>query len=158
LHRLLLRAVSIDQVFARAAQHDLARDADRCIVLEADRRFWLVAIVEDECHRGFGDARLATLVDEVTGAAAGAQEFEASDSQTEADGVEDVGFSGSVQAGDRIEGRVPACDDGSHGVRLEAVDDQLGYPHGGSLWSASSVCRRMLRRLVLAPVVSVLRR
>jgi hypothetical protein len=63
LDRLLLRAMSIDEVFACAAEHDLSCDRYLTIFLEADGRLFLVTVVEDDRHAGFGYACLAAFVD-----------------------------------------------------------------------------------------------
>jgi len=65
LDRLLLCAVAIDKVLARAAEHDLPSDRNLGIFFEANGRFGFVAVVEDYGDAGFGNARLAAFVDEV---------------------------------------------------------------------------------------------
>lgn len=57
--------MSVDQVFACAAQHDLSGDADLRIFFEADGGFFLVAIVEDDGDASFSDACLSSLVDQI---------------------------------------------------------------------------------------------
>jgi structural maintenance of chromosome 2 len=44
----------------------------------------------------------------------------------------------TLQTGNRVEGGVPAGNNGAHGVRLEAIDDQLGDAHRGDGYVASS--------------------
>ena len=65
LYALLLRAVSIDEVFARSAQHDLPGDRYLRMFLEAYGALGLVAVVEYDGNTRFRDARLTALVDEV---------------------------------------------------------------------------------------------
>ena len=57
--------MSIDQVFARAAEHNLARHGYLSVFLEADGRFLLVAVIEHDGDAGLGNACLPALVDEV---------------------------------------------------------------------------------------------
>lgn len=120
LHRLLLRAVAIDQVFRRAPQHDLSRYRDGGVFLEADGRSLLVFVVEHNGDAGLCHAGLAALVDEILEVLR-ADGGEVGDAEDEADGVEDVGFSGAVEAGDGVEGFVPARDYGADGIGLEAL-------------------------------------
>ena len=70
---------------------------------------------------GLGDASLPSFVDEVARAAVRAQQLEASNSETKAYRVEYVGLPRTVQASDRVEGGIPARNDGTDGVRLEAL-------------------------------------
>jgi hypothetical protein len=65
LHRLLLRSMPIDEVFARPSEHNLARNADLRILLEADGRLLFIPIVKHYGDACFGDSRLAALIDEV---------------------------------------------------------------------------------------------
>lgn len=65
LHCLLLCAVAINEVFARAAENNLASNRYLGIFFEADGRFCFIAVVEDYSDTGFGDACLTALVDEV---------------------------------------------------------------------------------------------
>lgn len=65
LNRLLLRAVAIDEVFTGATEDDLAGYGYLSVFLEANWGFGFVAVVEDDSDAGFGNACLATLVDEV---------------------------------------------------------------------------------------------
>ena len=67
LHGLLLRAVSIDEVFACAAEHNLTCNGDLTIFFKANWRFLLVAVVEDDCYAGLGHAGLAAFIDQVLG-------------------------------------------------------------------------------------------
>ena len=65
LHRLLLGAVAIDQIFACASEDDLPGDADLRIFFESDWGFLLVAIVEDDCDTRFCYSGLSTLIDKI---------------------------------------------------------------------------------------------
>ena len=63
LDRLLLGAVSVDEVLARAPQDDLSRHGDLRVVFEADWARLFVVVVEDDCDAGFCDAGLAAFID-----------------------------------------------------------------------------------------------
>lgn len=65
LDRLLLRTVAIDEVFACAAEYDLARDRYLTIFFEPNGRLFLIPIVEDNCNASFSDTGLASFVDQV---------------------------------------------------------------------------------------------
>jgi len=65
LDGLLLCAVAVDQIFARAAEDDLSCNGDLRIFFKTDRRLGFILIVEDDRYTGFRDASLSTLVDEV---------------------------------------------------------------------------------------------
>ena len=65
LNRLLLRTVAIYEVFACAAEYDLARDRYLAIFFEPNGRFFLIPIVEDNCNASFSDTSLASFVDQV---------------------------------------------------------------------------------------------
>lgn len=43
----------------------LTGDGDLLAVLQPNRTFFTVGVVEDDCHAGFGDTSLTTLVDEI---------------------------------------------------------------------------------------------
>ena len=61
-----------------------------------------MGVVEYDGDACLGDSGLTLFVDEF-GEVAGADLAEVRDSEDEADGVEDVGFAGSVEACDRVE-------------------------------------------------------
>ena len=63
LDRLLLRTVAIDEVFACAAEYDLARDRYLPIFFKSNGRLFLIAIVEDNCNTSFSDTGLASFID-----------------------------------------------------------------------------------------------
>lgn len=65
LDRLLLRTVAIDEVFACAAEYDLARDRYLAIFFESNGRLCLIPIVEDNCNASFSDTGLASFIDQV---------------------------------------------------------------------------------------------
>ena len=65
LDRLLLRTVSIDEIFACAAKYDLARDRYLTIFFKSYGRLFLISIVEDNCNASFGDTSLASFIDQV---------------------------------------------------------------------------------------------
>lgn len=61
----MLGTVAVDEVFGGATEDNLTRNADGRIVVETDRRFFLVLVVEDNGDASFGDTGLSTLVNEV---------------------------------------------------------------------------------------------
>ena len=65
LDRLLLRTVSIDEIFACAAEYDLARDRYLTIFFKANGRLLLIPVVEDNCNARFSDTGLASFIDQV---------------------------------------------------------------------------------------------
>jgi hypothetical protein len=65
LNRLLLSAVTIDEIFGRATKDDLPGNADSGIFLEPDGRPVLVSVVEDDCDTSFRDSSLTALVDQI---------------------------------------------------------------------------------------------
>jgi hypothetical protein len=65
LHRLLLRAVAIDQVLGCAAQYYLPRDTNLRIFFKTYRAVLLVPVVKDDCDASFRDASLSALVYEI---------------------------------------------------------------------------------------------
>ena len=65
LNCLLLRTVAIDEVFACAAEYDLARDGYLTIFFKSNGRLFLIPIVEDNCNASFSDTGLASFIDQV---------------------------------------------------------------------------------------------
>jgi hypothetical protein len=65
LYALLLCSVSINEVFARSAQHDLPGHRNLRMLFESNGALRLVAVIEDDCDAGFGDTGLSALVDEI---------------------------------------------------------------------------------------------
>jgi hypothetical protein len=56
----------------------------------------------------------------------GAHRRHVGDAEHEAYRIEDVGLSRPVESRDRVEGRIPAGDDGADGVRLETLRPDVG--------------------------------
>jgi hypothetical protein len=65
LNCMLLRSVSVDEIFRRPAQHDLSCYRDLRILFKADWRFQFIAVIEYDCDARFRDSGLATLVNEI---------------------------------------------------------------------------------------------
>jgi hypothetical protein len=65
LDSLLLRSVTIYQVFACTSKDNLTSDADLSILLKTNGRLLLVAIIEYYCNARLGNASLPTLINEV---------------------------------------------------------------------------------------------
>ena len=101
-HLVRRRDFAIDVVLRFAPDGNLTRDGNFFAVVVPDGRVGSVAVVEDDGDGGLGDARLALFVDEL-GQVPRADLGQVRDSQNEADGVEDVGFAGAVQARDCVE-------------------------------------------------------
>ena len=101
------RIPPIDQILALPPNQDLPRHIHLLALLisHGTRRF--VLVVEHDGDGGLVDPGLALLVDEF-GEVARADLGEVLDAEDEADGVEDVGFAGAVEAGDGVEVRVEA--------------------------------------------------
>ena len=57
--------MAIDEIFTSSPKNDLAGNRYLSVFFEADWGLSFVAVVEDDSDTGFGDARLATFVDEV---------------------------------------------------------------------------------------------
>ncbi len=64
--------------------------------------------------------------------------WEIGDAHEEADGVEDVAFAGSVESGDRVEGRIESVDLRPVAVRLEAVDHNRFDVHSQASFKLSN--------------------
>ena len=107
---------------------NLPRDRDLLVVVVAQRRLGLVQVVEGDCDCGLGDARVAALVDELLQVGC-AHLGQVRDAEHKADGVEDVGLAGAVEARDGVEVRVELAHSGRLCVRLESVDHNLFYMH-----------------------------
>lgn len=95
----------IDQIFALPPDQNLPRHIHLLALLIAHGTAGLVLVVKDDGDGGLVDTGLTLLVDQF-GEVAGADLGEILDSENEADGIEDVGFSGAVEAGDGVEVRV----------------------------------------------------
>jgi hypothetical protein len=107
LNRLLLRAVTVDQVFGSPAEHDLPRDRYLSIFLESDGRLGLISIVKHNGDAGLGDAGLSALRTSKT-LFTSADGAHVRDAEDEAYRIEDIGLSRAVQASNRVETFVPA--------------------------------------------------
>lgn len=65
LYALLLRAVSIDEVFTRSTQYNLPCHRYLRMFLETNRALRLIAVIEYDGDARFGNSSLAALVDEI---------------------------------------------------------------------------------------------
>jgi hypothetical protein len=127
---------------------NLARDGDLGRVLVAERGAGAVGVVEDDGDGCLGDSGLALLVDELL-ERGGAHLAQIGDAEHEADGVEDVGLAGAVEASDGVEQRVEPRHHCPPRVRLEALQAYLLDVHlagrrrrhrpeiGARVWSLS---------------------
>lgn len=88
-----------------------------------------VGVVEDDGDGGFGDSGLALLVDEFLEVGS-PNLLQIGDAKNEADGIENVRFSWTVQAGDGVEERVEARNHGARRVWLEPFQANLLDVHG----------------------------
>lgn len=86
LHRLLLRAMTVDQVFARSTEDDLSSNGDGRVFLKTNRRLGSVAVIEDDSHAGLGHTRLSTLVNKILKILC-SNGRHVRDSENEADGI-----------------------------------------------------------------------
>jgi len=90
----------------------------------SERASGAVGVVEDDGDGGLGDAGLALLVYEFL--EVGSPDLlQVGDAEDEADGIEDVGLAGTVQAGDGVEERVKARNHGAGRVGLEPFQANL---------------------------------
>jgi hypothetical protein len=127
---------------------NLARDGDLGRVLVAERGAGAVGVVEDDGDGCLGDSGLALLVDELL-ERGGAHLAQIGDAEHEADGVEDVGLAGAVEASDGVEQRVEPRHHRPPRIRLEALQAYLLDVHlagrrrrhqpeiGARVWSLS---------------------
>ncbi|PON56293.1 hypothetical protein PanWU01x14_183050, partial [Parasponia andersonii] len=87
-----------------------------------------IGIIENNGDGGLGNTRLSLLVNKLL--EIGSPDLlQIGDAQHEADGVEDVGLSGAVEARDSVEEWVETRDDGPRRVRLETLQANLLYVH-----------------------------
>jgi len=93
---------AVDEILAPAAEEDLAGDGHLGTLLVADGTGGLVLIVEDNGNAGLVDAGLALLVHELR-EVAGTDLGQVGNAKDEADGIENVGLSRSIETGDGIE-------------------------------------------------------
>lgn len=90
----------------------------------SERASGAVGVVEDDGDGGLGDAGLALLVYEFL--EVGSPDLlQVGDAEDEADGIEDVGLAGTVQAGDGVEERVEARNHGAGRVGFEPFQTNL---------------------------------
>lgn len=90
----------------------------------SERASGAVGVVEDDGDGGLGDAGLALLVYEFL--EVGSPDLlQVGDAEDEADGIEDVGLAGTVQAGDGVEERVKARNHGAGRVGFEPFQTNL---------------------------------
>ena len=122
--------LSVDQILALPPDEHLARDIDLLELLVPHGARGFVLIVEHDGDAGLVDARLALLVHEL-GEVAGADLGQVGDSQDEADGVEDVGFSRPVEARDGVE---------------VGVEPARGWEEGGVRSTSASASRDRIKR------------
>jgi hypothetical protein len=101
------RIPPINQILALAPDQHLPRHVDLLALLVSHGTAGFVLVVEHDGDGGLVDARLALFVNEL-GEVAGADLREVLNAQDEADGVEDVGFAGAVEARYGVEVRVEA--------------------------------------------------
>lgn len=119
-----LGKLSIYQILIPSADDNLPRHSHLGVVLVSQRAPAPVRIIEHDGDGGFRNPGLALLVDELL-QVRGPDLLQVGDAQHEADGVEDVGLAGAVEAGDGVEEGVEARDDGPGGVGLEALQADL---------------------------------
>lgn len=108
---------------------NLSCDCDLGMGFVAERAPRAVGVVEDDGDGGFGDSGLALLVDELLEVGS-PNLLQIGDAENEADGIENVRFAGTVQAGDGVEEGVEARNDGARGVGLEPFQANLLDVHG----------------------------
>ena len=93
---------AVDEVLAPSAEEDLTGDGHLGTLLVSDGTGGLVLVVEDDGDAGLVDAGLALLVHELR-EVAGTDLGQVGNAKDEADGIENVGLSRSVETGDGIE-------------------------------------------------------
>lgn len=98
----------INQIFTLAPDQNLPRHIDLLALLVSHGTGGFVLVVEYDGDGCLVNARLALFVHEF-GEVASANLGEVLDSQDEADGVEDIGFAGAVEACDGVEVRVKSA-------------------------------------------------
>lgn len=142
LNGLLSGLVSVDEVLGHATHCDLTSDRNLRIRLEAHRRAGLIGVVEDDGDRCSRNTSLPSFVDEILEIRSSdlmalgghvqhafswwchADVTQASmtysrhirDAQDEADCVEDVTLSTTVEPCDCVEALIEARDVGAHGI------------------------------------------
>ena len=96
------RVPSINQIFALPPNEHLTRHIDLPILLIPHRTERFILVVEHDGNTGLVDTRLSLFVDQL-GQIPGTNLGEIGNSEDEADGVENVGFAGTIETGDGIE-------------------------------------------------------
>lgn len=99
--------MTVDEIFAGTTQNDLARNRYTAIFLKTNWRLGFIAIIEYDGHTGFRNTSLAALINEIL-EVLGSHGAHIRNTEDEANGIEDVGFSTTVETGDGIERFVPA--------------------------------------------------
>lgn len=118
----------IDKIFVPSPHNNLASDGDLAAFFIANGTAASVCVVEDDGDSGLRDAGLPLLVHELL-QVAGADLLQVGDAQHEADGIQDVGFAGSIQTRYGIEEGVKARHHRPRRVRLEALKRDLLNVH-----------------------------
>lgn len=99
----------IDEVFALPPYENLACHVDLLALLVADGARCFVFIVKHNCDAGLVYAGLPLLVNEL-GQIPSANLAQIGDAENEADGVQNIRFSRSIEAGDCIEVGIKSVD------------------------------------------------
>lgn len=98
------------------------------MVLVAKRATAPIRIIENNGNGGLGNTRLALFVDKFL--EIGSPDLlQIGDAQYEADGVENVGLSGAIEASDSVEEWVETRNHSPRRVRLETLQAYLLYVH-----------------------------
>lgn len=87
-----------------------------------------IGVIEDDGDGGLGDTGLSLLVDKFL-EIGGPDLLQIGDAQHEADGIENVGLAGAVEAGYGVEEGIEARDYRPRRVGLEAFQAYLLYVH-----------------------------
>ena len=93
---------AVDEILAPAAEEDLTGDGHLGTLLVSDGAGRLILVVEDDGDAGLVDAGLALLVHELR-EVAGADLGQVGNAKDEADGIENVGLSRTIETGDGVE-------------------------------------------------------
>lgn len=101
---------SIDEIFALAADQNLTSDGDFFALFVSNRGRGLLFIIENDAYRCLIDPRLTLFVNQFR-KVSGANLTQVGDAKNEANRVEDVGFSRTIQSSDGIEMRIESRND-----------------------------------------------
>ena len=129
LHLTSLGGVSVDKVFALPSNQDLPGYGDLGGTLVADGGSVGIRVVENNCHDSLVHSRLTLLVNQLV-EVSGSDLTEVGDSQNEADGVENVTLSTSIQTRDGIEMRIKPVERGRRGVEMGVRVDKMACEGG----------------------------